>query len=97
MELDIELLLSICGGISIVGGALAVIWKVITPMIQIVKKFDDMDTAHKQYSERLDTLESMQKIQSRCLAAMLDHMITGNGIDHMKDIKDDLLTSIIDK
>lgn len=96
MTPDIELILSICGGISIIGGAVAVVWKVIAPMIQICKKFEDMDRAHKDYSERLDNLEGMQKIQSRCLAAMLDHMITGNGVEHMKDIKNDLLTSIID-
>ena len=95
--MSVEFILSICGGISIIGGALAIVWKVIKPMITIVKKFEQMDQAYKDYSERLDTLEAMQKVQSRCLAAILDHMITGNGIEHMKDIKEDLLTSIIDK
>ena len=95
--MDVELILSICGGVSIVGGAFAVVWKVVKPMVEIAKKFDAMDKAHTEYSARLDKLEDMQKVQSRCLAAILDHMITGNGIDHMKDIKDDLLTSIIDK
>ena len=44
-----------------------------------------------------DTLEDMQKQQSKCLAAMLNHQITGNGIDEMKKIRDELLENIIEK
>ena len=42
-------------------------------------------------------LEEMQRQQSKCLAAMLKHQITGNGIESMKKIRDELLESIIDK
>lgn len=95
--MDIQLFLSICGGISIVGGACAVIWKVIAPAWNLNKRVVNVEQRDSEIFERLKTVEDMQKVQSRCLAAMLDHMITGNGIEHMKDIKDDLLTSIIDK
>lgn len=43
------------------------------------------------------SLEDMQKQQSKCLAAMLNHQITGNGIDEMKKIRDELLENIIEK
>ena len=46
---------------------------------------------------RLKKLEEMQRQQSKCLAAMLNHQITGNGIDNMKKIRDELLESIIEK
>lgn len=95
--MDIQTVLSVCGGISIVGGALAIIWKVIAPLIRIAKKFEDMDKAHKDYTERIAALEEMQKQQSKCLAAILNHMITGNGVEHMKEIRDELLESIIEK
>ncbi len=39
----------------------------------------------------------MQKQQSKSLAALLNHQITGNGIDTMKQIRDELLESIIDQ
>ena len=39
----------------------------------------------------------MQRNQSKCLAAMLNHQITGNGVEEMKKIRDELLESIIEK
>ena len=39
----------------------------------------------------------MQKQHSKSLAAMLNHQITGNGIDEMKKIRDELLENIIEK
>lgn len=56
----------------------------------------EQEKEEKDY-KRLQSLEEMQKQQSKCLAAMLNHQITGNGIEPMKKIRDELLESIIDK
>lgn len=93
---EIQLFLSICGGISIVGGAGAVIAKVIKPAFRISKRVDVLEKHDQQDFERLKSVEEMQKQQSKCLAAMLNHQITGNGIESMKKIRDELLESIIE-
>ena len=91
------MILSICGAVSIVGGAGAVIVKVIKPAFKITKRVEVLEQHDKQDYDRLKAVEEMQKQQSKCLAAMLNHQITGNGIESMKKIRDELLESIIDK
>lgn len=93
----IQTLLSACGAVSIVGGAGAVIVKVIRPAFKINQRVEKLETYKEKDFQRIQALEEMQKQQSKCLAAMLNHQITGNGIEEMKQIRDDLLTSIIDK
>lgn len=93
----LQTILSICGGISIVGGAGAVIYKVIAPAFKLTKRVDQMEDHIEKDYKRMLSLEEMQKQQSKCLAAMLNHTITGNGIEPMKKIRDELLESIIDK
>lgn len=90
-------ILSICGVISIIGGAGAVIMKVIRPAFKISKRVEQLEEYNDLDYKRLMSLEEMQRQQSKCLAAMLNHQITGNGIDNMKKIRDELLESIIDK
>lgn len=90
-------ILAMCGGISIIGGAGAVIYKIIYPALQFSQRVEQLEEHSENDYQRLKGLEEMQKQQSKCLAAMLNHQITGNGIESMKKIRDELLESIIDK
>lgn len=92
-----QTLLSICGAVSIVGGAGAIIVKVIKPAFKLSKRVELLEQYNQADYQRLKALEEMQKQQSKSLAAMLNHQITGNGIENMKKIRDELLESIIDK
>ena len=92
-----QTLLSICGAVSIVGGAGAIIVKVIKPAIKLSERVEQLEQYNQADYQRLKALEEMQKQQSKSLAAMLNHQITGNGIENMKKIRDELLESIIDK
>lgn len=92
-----QTLLSICGAVSIVGGAGAIIAKVIKPAFKLSKRVTQLEQYNQADYQRLKALEEMQKQQSKSLAAMLNHQITGNGIENMKKIRDELLESIIDK
>ena len=90
------MVLSICGAVSIVGGAGAVIIKVIKPAFRLTKRVEKLEELSDKDYKRLLALEEMQKQQSKSLAALLNHKITGNGIESMKKIRDELLESIID-
>lgn len=93
----IQSVLSICGAVSILGGAGTVIIKVIRPAFKLSERVTQLEKYNQEDYKRLKSLEEMQKQQSKCLAAMLNHQITGNGIEPMKKIRDELLESIIDK
>ncbi|RHR24818.1 CTP synthase [Clostridium sp. AF19-22AC] len=92
-----QTVLSICGAVSIVGGAGAVVIKLIRPAFKISRRVEKLEEYNELDYKRLKSVEEMQKQQSKCLAAMLNHQITGNGIENMKRIRDELLESIIDK
>lgn len=93
----LQQILAACGAISIVGGAGAVIFKILHPAFQFKNRVEKLEDHSEKDYKRLVNLEEMQKQQNKCLAAMLNHQITGNGIDNMKKIRDELLESIIDK
>lgn len=93
----VQTCLSVCGAVSIVGGAGAVILKIIKPAFRLTKRVEQLEKYNENDYQRLKELEEMQKQQSKSLAAMLNHQITGNGIENMKKIRDELLESIIDK
>ena len=93
----IQTILAICGGISIIGGAGGVLIKVIKPTFNLTARVQKLEEHSDKDYKRLVALENMQKQQSKSLAALLNHQITGNGIDTMKQIRDELLESIIDQ
>lgn len=93
----LQQILSICGAISIVGGAGAIVVKVIRPAFLLTKRVSQLEVYNDKDYKKLQSLEDMQKQQSKCLAAMLNHQITGNGIDEMKKKRDELLENIIEK
>ena len=90
-------ILQVAGAISVIGGAGAVIWKAILPAFRLNKRVNKMEQNLEKDYKRILSIEEMQKQQSKCLAAMLNHQITGNGIENMKKIRDELLESIIEK
>ena len=93
----VQTLLSVCVAIRTVGGAGAIILHVIAPTFKISKRVEKLEMYNEKDYKRLQSLEEMQKQQSKCHAAMLNHTITGNGIENMKKIRDELLENIIDK
>lgn len=93
----VQTFLSVCGAVSIVGGAGAVVVKVIKPAFRMTKRVERLEEYNEKDYKSIKALEEMQKQQSKCLAAMLNHQITGNGIESMKKIRDELLESIIDQ
>lgn len=93
----LQLILSICGAISMAGGAVAVVTKLVHPALKLSRRVKKLEEYNSIYYRRLKAFEEMQKQQSKCLAAMLNLEITGNGIEDMKKIRDELLQSLIER
>lgn len=69
----------------------------ISDLSLVLQEASQLEVYNDKDYKKLQSLEDMQKQQSKCLAAMLNHQITGNGIDEMKKIRDELLENIIEK
>lgn len=97
----LQMILSICGGISIIGGAVAVIWKCVKPATVFADRVETLERHDKETYKHLEgidktlkNVESTEKEMMKCLLSMLNHEITGNGVEEMKKIRDEL-TDII--
>ena len=77
------------------------VWKIVK---EWKKPSDELKKTVEKHSELLDVdnkrlreIESSDKMILQCLLAIINHNITGNGINRMKEIRDELQDFIIKK
>ncbi len=80
----VQTILSICGGISIIGGAAAIIWKWISPAVKMNKRVEVLEEHDKRDYEELQKIAERDALILEALITMLDSQITGNNIDGLK-------------
>lgn len=82
-----QVFLSICGGVSIVGGAAAVIFKWIAPAFKLNKRVEVLETHDRQDYETLKRIADRDSLILEVLATMLDSQISGNNVEELKKTK----------
>lgn len=92
---NLEAVLAICGGISILGGAGAVIWKVIRPAFKLTQKVNELERRTDKDYEAIQSILATNKAQSCALIAMMNHMIDGNHVEKLKETRDRLQEELI--
>ena len=101
MVITYEMISFACGAVIMVGGACAVLYKLIKPVIAIVQKdktdreeFEERITGIEKHQEkdleRFQRQEELTKVQLKALLSLVNHMIDGNGIESMKKIRNEL-------
>ena len=92
MANDITISLSqviwLCGGI--LGVAAFVSW-----IMKPFKKIDDHETRIKVLEETADERKQTDQFMMKSLNAIVNHMIDGNGIDQLKQVRDEYQNEII--
>lgn len=90
-------ILAICAFITAVWG----VWKIIK---EIRKPNDDLRAEvdkHTEYltndNRRLQEVEDSNRMILKCLLVIINHDITGNGIDKLKEARTELQEYLIDK
>ena len=86
----IQTILSICGGISIVGGAAAVIFKWITPAFRLNKRVETLEEHDRRDYESLQRIAERDSLILEVLSTMLDSQISGNNVEELKKTKQKL-------
>ena len=90
----INTLLSICGGISIIGGAAAVIWKWLRPAIKMKDRVEQLEKNVEKDYKNIEEIKKMQASMSRILIDIMDHQIYGNHTEKMEQDRQELLKLI---
>lgn len=97
-------ILVICGGISTIGGAAAVIVKVFKPIFSHSKRLEEVERHDKTDLLRFSDIDKkfhLQELESqaviKALYAIMEHEISGNSIEKLKTAKSELVKYIIEK
>lgn len=85
-----QTILSICGGISIIGGAAAVIFKWITPAFRLNKRVEALEEHDRRDYESLQRIAERDSLILEVLSTMLDSQISGNNVEELKKTKQKL-------
>lgn len=86
----VQIFLSICGGVSIVGGAAAVIFKWITPVFRLNKRVETLEEHDRRDYESLRRIAERDSLILEVLSTMLDSQISGNNAEELKKTKQKL-------
>ena len=86
----VQIFLSICGGVSIVGGAVAVIFKWITPVFRLNKRVETLEEHDRRDYESLRRIAERDSLILEVLSTMLDSQISGNNVEELKKTKQKL-------
>lgn len=88
-------------GFCTFAGALWGVWKIVKeikkPKDDLVEKVKLHDQLLKKDNERLKEMETSNKLILQCLLIIINHDITGNGIEKMKETRDELQEYLINK
>lgn len=83
---------------------IASLWSVVKIIKEIRKPNDDLRKTVTRHSELLDNdnkrlkeHEESNRMILKCLLVIINHEITGNGIETMKEARDDLQKYLVDK
>lgn len=88
----IQTILAICGGISVVGGAAAVIKKWIAPAIKLNDRVKVLEEHDKNDFEALNEIKERDSLIMETLITMINSQITGNNIEQLKKTRDKLIS-----
>lgn len=102
----VQIILGVCGAITAVGAAIAVIAKAVSAIKAPSKKIEERLTAVEQKlekhggylssdQERLEAIEEGNKVTQRALLALLSHGIDGNDVEGMRKAKAELQDYLI--
>lgn len=86
----VQIFLSICGGVTIVGGAAAVIFKWITPVFRLNKRVETLEEHDRRDYESLRRIAERDSLILEVLSTMLDSQISGNNVEELKKTKQKL-------
>ena len=85
-------------------GFIVAVWGVIKVIKEIKKPNDDLKTEVARHTllldednDRLKAVEDSNKMILQCLLVIINHDLTGNGVDRMKEVRDELQEFIINR
>lgn len=90
-------LLGLCSTIGIIWGTYKIYKEWKKPSDDLKKKVEQHDTFFANDKKRIDSIDESNKILCKSMLVLINHEITGNGIDKMKQARDELQEYLIER
>ena len=97
IEITYNTILQIFGAIAVIGGGIKIIITALSPYKDLKDKVKKQAEKIKGVESALERIEESQRVQGKALMELLNHIITGNDIDKLKDRHDELVDHYIDQ
>ena len=90
-------ILAFCAFVTALWGVWKIVKEVKKPSDDLKKTVAKHDTLLNNDNKRLKEIEDSNRMILQCLLVIINHDITGNGIEKMKDARDELQEYLINK
>ena len=103
IEITFTTLLTFFGAIAVVGGGVKIIVSALNPFKEVKAKVKEHEDRFKKETDRLEELdesleriEKEQKVQGKALMVLINHIVTGNDVDKLKKVYQDMVNHYIE-
>ena len=90
-------ILWICGFIASLWGVYKIVVEIRKPSEDLKEKVESHEEKLNKDKQRLDDIEQSNKLILNSMLVIINHEITGNGIENMKKARDELQEYLINK
>jgi len=92
-----EQILGFCGLVASLWGVYKIVKEIKKPSDDLKAKVEHHEELLNNDNERLKEIEQSNKMILNCMFVLINHDLTGNGIDKMKEARDELQEYLINK
>ena len=97
IEITFNTILQIFGAIAVIGGGIKIIVTAFSPYRDLKEKVKKQAERITGVESTLERIEESQRVQGKALMELLNHIITGNDIEKLKERHDELVDHYIDQ
>ena len=91
----IELILTIAGGIAVIGSASAVVAKILSPTLKLHASVRALEENHKAHQETMEEVKNTNRLLCEGILSILDNTITGNSVENLKAVRAEIQDFLI--
>lgn len=87
----------LCAFVAAVWGVWKIVKEIRKPNVDLKATVDKHDQLLDNDNKRLKAFDESNQMVLKCLLVIINHEITGNGIEKMKEARDELQTFLINR
>ena len=95
IEITFNTILQLFGAIAVLGGGIKIIISALSPYKDLRERMKKTENKIEGVDAALKRIEDSQKVQGKALMELLNHTITGNDVEALKDRYDELVEHYI--